>query len=184
LVLSRSTMSEEQHLSTRLLHADDEYCDTHVAPYISVSTSEFISRASPQNRDLTPYSRFPLSSPRRKYINPEDEIDFFSPSRHIYSRYTQANSTRVEKVLGDLHVSSPSASYRLSSPECIRLEWVRLGIFFRACCNLRSTYLPPGGGRRSEPDTSGRHWCTSGPSVSPSVTGTMEFTKRFKSTAK
>ena len=118
------------------------------------------------------------------FINPEDEIDVFSPSRHIYSRYTQVNSTRVEKVLGDLHVRISGASYRLSSPECIRLEWVRFGVFFRACCNLRGKYLPPSGGRRSEPDTFGRHWCTSGPSVSPSVMGTMEFTKRFKSTAK
>jgi hypothetical protein len=33
-------MSEEQQLSTRLLHADDEYRDVHIGPYISVSTGE------------------------------------------------------------------------------------------------------------------------------------------------
>lgn len=33
-------MSGEQQLSTRLLHADDEYRDEHVGPYISMSTSE------------------------------------------------------------------------------------------------------------------------------------------------
>lgn len=49
-----------------------------------------------------------------KYVNPEDEIDIFSPSRHIYSRYTQVNSTRVEKVLGDLHVSIVSRYLSIS----------------------------------------------------------------------
>ena len=50
-------------------------------------------------------------------VNPDDEIDAFSPSRHIYARYTQVNSTRVEKVLGDLHVSISGTSHRLSSSE-------------------------------------------------------------------
>ena len=46
-------MSEEQHLSTRLLHADDEYCDAHVAPYISVSTSEsFLESTKVQSHSL------------------------------------------------------------------------------------------------------------------------------------
>lgn len=50
-----------------------------------------------------------------KYIYPGDEIDVFSPNRHIYSRYTQVNSTRVEKVLGDLHVSTLGVLCHLST---------------------------------------------------------------------
>lgn len=30
--------------------------------------------------------------------------DVFKPEKHVYSRYTVATSTRVEKILGDIHV--------------------------------------------------------------------------------
>ncbi len=117
LVLSLSTMSEEQHLSTRLLHADDEYCDTHVAPYISVSTSESFLKRVHKGAISLPLLDFRYPPQGEKYVNPENEIDVFSPSRHIYARYTQVNSTRVEKVLGDLHVSISGTPHRLSSPD-------------------------------------------------------------------
>ena len=54
--------------------------------------------------------RYPIQG--ESYVNPVDGIDVFSPSRHIYSRHTQVNSTRVEKLLGDLHVSISGPSYR------------------------------------------------------------------------
>ena len=110
-------MSEEQHLSTRLLHADDEYRDTHVAPYISVSASE--SFLKPVHNSAISLSLLDFRYPPQdeNNVNPDDEIDAFSPSRHIYARYTQVNSTRVEKVLGDLHVSISGKSHRLSSPK-------------------------------------------------------------------
>jgi hypothetical protein len=74
--------------------------------------SDFSSESS--KRILTALLDFRYPPQGEKNVNPEDEIDVFSPSRHVYSRYTQVNSTRVEKVLGDLHVSIAGAPYRLS----------------------------------------------------------------------
>ncbi|GJJ07204.1 hypothetical protein Clacol_001404 [Clathrus columnatus] len=69
-------------LGTSLLHSDDEFAtDLHVAPAISVTST---------------------------YRAAEDEIELsewnpLNPQMHIYSRYTQSVTTRVEKIIGDLH---------------------------------------------------------------------------------
>jgi cystathionine gamma-synthase len=42
----------------------------------------------------------------------EGDIDNQNPSRHIYSRYTQGVSGRVEKVLSAVNVSIEYAVYR------------------------------------------------------------------------
>ena len=35
-----------------------------------------------------------------------DQLDTWDPQRHVYSRYTQATSTRVERVLSKINVST------------------------------------------------------------------------------
>ncbi|KAF9519055.1 hypothetical protein BS47DRAFT_1370885 [Hydnum rufescens UP504] len=72
------------HLSTRLLHSDNEFAkmDPAVAPNISVTTT----------------------------YSPSNALDFKAGNEpqpggddpHVYSRFTQPNVSRVEKVLGDL----------------------------------------------------------------------------------
>lgn len=62
---------------TDLLHADDKYHQSEVAPSISVSTTF----RKNQGQNLA-------------------DCDFFDPAFHIYSRASQDVSTRVEKVLG------------------------------------------------------------------------------------
>lgn len=38
----------------------------------------------------------------------QEGFDFYDPKFHVYSRYTQPVSTRAERVLGKINVSSPT----------------------------------------------------------------------------
>lgn len=89
---------------TDLLHADDHIPHgLEVAPSISVTTSMHSSHLF----DL--FSCLSLIA----FRNPEpwaegkglSDFDPQNPERHVYSRYTQANSTRAEHVLGKINVS-------------------------------------------------------------------------------
>lgn len=77
-------MSANIGLGTALVHGDDSFADANVAAPISVTTT---FRADDNEVELS-----------------EDTWDPSNPSSHVYSRYTQNVSTRVEKILGALHV--------------------------------------------------------------------------------
>jgi len=65
---------------THLVHGDDKFRrDEDVAPSISVSTT-FLS-----------------PKPNEEWV-----ADYRNPSRHVYSRYTAQNSTRVEHILSQI----------------------------------------------------------------------------------
>ncbi len=87
---------------TDLIHADDHvHRGLEVAPSISVTTSKTIY-----------YARMLQSHLLLAFRNPEpwnekiglDDLDAWNPSRHVYSRYTQGSTTRVEKVLSKINV--------------------------------------------------------------------------------
>ncbi|CDO68712.1 hypothetical protein BN946_scf184652.g39 [Trametes cinnabarina] len=67
---------------TQLVHADDELHGPEVAPSLSVSTT------------------FRAPNPLETV---KEEFDMWSPKNHIYSRYTQSVSTRVERVLSKIN---------------------------------------------------------------------------------
>ncbi|OBZ76823.1 hypothetical protein A0H81_04003 [Grifola frondosa] len=69
---------------TDLVHADDDFHGPEVSPSISVT------------------STFRAPKPLEGTTKHEDP-DVFNPSRHVYSRYTQSVSTRVEKVLSKIN---------------------------------------------------------------------------------
>ncbi|KAI0638281.1 cystathionine gamma-synthase [Trametes polyzona] len=74
----------DQKLSgTQLIHADDEFHGSEVAPSISVSTT------------------FRAANPLE--VADADTFDQWNPTRHIYSRYTQSVSTRAERVLSKIN---------------------------------------------------------------------------------
>ncbi|KAG8824725.1 hypothetical protein FRB91_005087 [Serendipita sp. 411] len=77
---------KEQKLATRLIHGDHEYVDDHIGPAISVSSTY----------------RYPEVGPG-PWKSVGADWDTFKPQRHYYSRYTVSTSTRVEKILGELH---------------------------------------------------------------------------------
>ncbi|EJU06473.1 cystathionine gamma-synthase [Dacryopinax primogenitus] len=73
-------------MQTTLIHGDDGYRPTSaVAPEISVSTT--FRHPEPREDD-----------------EPGHPVDYdpANPTRHVYSRYTQGVSTRVEKLLGQI----------------------------------------------------------------------------------
>ncbi|KAF8592776.1 cystathionine gamma-synthase [Ramaria rubella] len=76
-------MDKDIGLATSLVHVDDLLADAHVAPAIAVTSTY---RAAEIEAPLT------LA-----------EWDPQNPPAHVYSRYTQNVSTRVEKVIGTLH---------------------------------------------------------------------------------
>ncbi|OSD04341.1 cystathionine gamma-synthase [Trametes coccinea BRFM310] len=67
---------------TQLVHADDELHGPEVAPSVSVSTT------------------FRAPNPLE---TPKEEFDMWNPKNHIYSRYTQGVTTRVERVLSKIN---------------------------------------------------------------------------------
>ncbi|EIN10726.1 cystathionine gamma-synthase [Punctularia strigosozonata HHB-11173 SS5] len=68
---------------TELMHADDQHnVHSEVAPSISVTTT--------------------FRAPHPDSVKTH-EIDWQNPERHLYSRYTQSNSTRAEKVLSKIN---------------------------------------------------------------------------------
>ncbi|KAI9000918.1 cystathionine gamma-synthase [Trametes punicea] len=67
---------------TQLIHADDELHGPEVAPPVSVSTT--------------------FRSPNPLEV-PKEEFDMWNPKNHLYSRYTQSVSTRVERVLSKIN---------------------------------------------------------------------------------
>ncbi|KAI0654776.1 cystathionine gamma-synthase [Cubamyces menziesii] len=67
---------------TALIHADDELHGPEVAPSISVTTT------------------FRAANPLEV---PKAEFDMWDPQRHVYSRYTQNVSSRVERVLSKIN---------------------------------------------------------------------------------
>ena len=89
-------------LGTSLLHLDDEFSDAPVAPAIAVSTSQFYLALVTQLYD---YLFAPSAYKASETETPWSEWDPLSPHTPVYSRYTQNVSTRVEKVIGALHVS-------------------------------------------------------------------------------
>lgn len=68
-------------LGTSLLHADDDLADLHVAPSIAVTSTY-----------KTVENEIPIS-----------EWNPLTTQTHVYSRFSQSVSSRVEKVIGDLH---------------------------------------------------------------------------------
>ncbi|KDQ64871.1 hypothetical protein JAAARDRAFT_28520 [Jaapia argillacea MUCL 33604] len=71
---------------TDLVHGDDDYhSGAEVSPSISVTTT------------------FRHPKPTSDELENFNELDFWNPSRHVYSRYTQGVSTRVEKVLSKIN---------------------------------------------------------------------------------
>jgi len=99
---------DNQRLATRLIHGDSELVDDHIGPAIAVSSSERCTTFPSAREDHT-YSKFPayrypeLTSEEWKAV--DDGWDELNPNRHYYSRYTTNPGTRVEKILGKLHVS-------------------------------------------------------------------------------
>lgn len=93
---------------THLIHGDAIVPVTggEVAPSISVTTSTFHIYPRPE---LAVYVLLAFRAP-----NPDDsslaDIDMRNPSRHVYSRYTQQVSSRVEQVLSRINVSGVEAS--------------------------------------------------------------------------
>ncbi|THH02452.1 hypothetical protein EW026_g449 [Hermanssonia centrifuga] len=70
---------------TDLIHADDHvHRGLEVAPSISVTTT--FRNPEPWNEKIG-----------------LDDLDAWNPSRHVYSRYTQGSTTRVEKVLSKIN---------------------------------------------------------------------------------
>jgi cystathionine gamma-synthase len=86
---------------TALIHADD-VISPEVAPSISVTTSEHahFPHLSSRPHKLPAY-RHPVPGAD---IVPELELDSQNPQRHVYSRYTQDISGRVEKILSAINV--------------------------------------------------------------------------------
>ncbi|KAI0921302.1 hypothetical protein AcW1_004678 [Taiwanofungus camphoratus] len=82
--MSEPKANQKSLTGTDLLHADEQFQGAEVSPSISV-TSTF---------------RVPLppSGPTK-----EEDLDFWNPNRHLYSRYTQSVSTRAEKVLSKIN---------------------------------------------------------------------------------
>lgn len=81
------TLPASTRLATRLLHGDHAFTGgSAVAPDLSLTTT---FRQKEYVGDLPP--------------NAED-MDMANPQDHVYSRYTQPISTRVEKVLGQICV--------------------------------------------------------------------------------
>ena len=89
---------------TDLIHGDDGLHGPEVAPSISVSTSTF-GAVCARYGELTvrDTAAFRLPSPMEE-PPAKKEFDVWKPTRHIYSRYTQGVTTRVEHVLSKITV--------------------------------------------------------------------------------
>ena len=86
-----------------LIHDDDGQHKSEVSPSISVSTSKWPSLLLIRN----PYVA--ASKTAFRHAHPDDKFtiedwDPRNPSRHLYSRYTQDVSTRVERILSKINV--------------------------------------------------------------------------------
>ncbi|KAJ3004501.1 hypothetical protein NUW54_g4783 [Trametes sanguinea] len=81
-----ATTTKPKLSGTMLVHADDELHGPEVAPSISVTT--------------TFRAPNPLDNPV-----PREKYDMWNPDRHVYSRFTQNVSSRVERVLSKINVS-------------------------------------------------------------------------------
>lgn len=90
---------------TDVVHADDHVPHgLEVAPAISVTTSKYNSTSTEAVRLIQGHKAFRSPGPwdESKGIT---TLDPWNPERHVYSRYTQATTTRVEKVLSKVNVS-------------------------------------------------------------------------------
>ncbi|KAI9056905.1 cystathionine gamma-synthase [Trametes sanguinea] len=79
-----ATTTKPKLSGTMLVHADDELHGPEVAPSISVTT--------------TFRAPNPLDNPV-----PREKYDMWNPDRHVYSRFTQNVSSRVERVLSKIN---------------------------------------------------------------------------------
>lgn len=79
----KDTKSNTTVIGTDVIHSDDEFHGPEVVPSISVSTT-FRQPKIHDDMELT-------------------AATFWTPTRHVYSRYTQPISTRVERVLSKVN---------------------------------------------------------------------------------
>lgn len=88
---------------TNLIHGDSEATTgLEVAPSISVTTSEYYNQLL-AHQSITSVIAFRAPAPWKENDGLE-ELNAWNPDRHVYSRYTQNVSTRVEKVLSKVTV--------------------------------------------------------------------------------
>lgn len=148
---------------TSLIHGDSLVkAGLEVAPSISVSTSGSFVQYSEWD-DLLNY-RLPtfimgfffkkkkkrdvlLSAFLQRKLEesvPPLEVDFRNPPAHIYSRYTQGVSTRVEHILSTINVCSYftfcnqwqplSCEMQLTYPYLCNIGWICLDLFIWPSC--------------------------------------------------
>ncbi|KAI0832521.1 cystathionine gamma-synthase [Trametes gibbosa] len=106
-----STKPAPKLSGTQLIHGDDDHARSEVAPSISVSTTF---------RAVNPLE-----------VHDAHQFDEYNPVRHIYSRYTQAVSTRAERVLSKItegHAITYSSGLAASHAALVHFKPKRVAI--------------------------------------------------------
>lgn len=101
---------------TVLIHGDADVVATQrseVAPSISVTTSVF-NPTFLSSSVLFALIAFRAPKPEDN-VPPVDLDDLWNPPRHVYSRETQSNTTRVEHILSKVNVCIRAFRFDLSS---------------------------------------------------------------------